>query len=93
MSIPMISAWLHLNTSMCPESHLQPLWPAGVQPLGATHIHIPHCSPEGKELNPHSSSRSGQGSEHPDGAVGVSVHCRGVGLDDILGCLAAQMIL
>ena len=27
--------------------------------------------------------QAGQGSEHPDQAVGVPVHCRGVGLDGL----------
>jgi len=38
-------------------------------------------------------SQAGQGSEQPDWAVGVPVHCRGDGLDDLLGSLATQMIL
>ena len=29
----------------------------------------------------------------PDGTVGVPVHCRGVGLDDLKGSLPTQMIL
>ena len=27
--------------------------------------------------------QTGQGSDHPDVAVGVPVHCRGIGLDDL----------
>lgn len=34
-----------------------------------------------------------QGSEFPDLAVGVPVHCSRVGLDDLKRCLPAQMIL
>ena len=35
----------------------------------------------------------GPGSEQPDLSVGVSVHCRGVGLGDLEGSLPAEMIL
>jgi len=34
-----------------------------------------------------------RGSEHPDVAVGVPVHCRGVGLDGLYGSLPTQTIL
>ena len=37
--------------------------------------------------------QTGQASEHPDRAVGVLVHCRGVGLDGIQGTLPTEMML
>ena len=37
--------------------------------------------------------QAGPGSEQPDRAVGVPVHCRGVGLVDLLGSLPSRMIL
>ena len=38
-------------------------------------------------------SQSGWGSEQPDEAVGVPVHCREVGPDDLRGPLPTQKIL
>jgi len=37
--------------------------------------------------------QAGQGSEHADLAVGVPVHCKGVGLDDPEVSLPTQMIM
>jgi len=37
--------------------------------------------------------QAGRGSEQSDRAVGVPVHCRGAGLDDLYGSLPTQMIL
>ena len=37
--------------------------------------------------------QTGQASEHPDRAVGVLVHCRGVGLADLQRFLPAQAIM
>ena len=40
-----------------------------------------------------SQGQAGWGSEHPDGAVGVPVHCRGIGPDDLLRSPSTQMVL